>query len=199
MEMNSDHLHDLFARVDYVNSICFTGGEPSLAPNVIKETLRIAELYDTTISNFYIATNAMVVPDEFLSAIMDLWLYCDDNECSAVHYSNDKYHDKMPTENVDKLRTFRFVEAKYPKDGYSNLHLINEGNAVTNGIGRRDHGSASFEIDDGNVSDGEVYLNCLGNIIAGCDWSYETQDAPERIVCHVSELTLDKLEEFIDE
>ena len=44
-----------------------------------------------------------------------------------------------------------------------------------------------------------AYLNCKGNIIAGCDWSYESQDNPERIVCNVGDLTLDKIEEYANE
>jgi len=199
MEMPNDYLYSLFSRIDSVSSICFTGGEPALAPNVIKEAVSTAKLHGVDIQNFYIATNAKVVPNEFIEAIFSLWQYCSDNECSAVHYSNDVYHDPMLSDNIDKLRAFRFVDAKYPKDGYTDVYLINEGSAADNGIGRRDNPFSGYEIDEGYVSDGEVYLNCKGNIIAGCDFSYESQDDPDRIVCHVKDLTLDKLEEYANE
>jgi hypothetical protein len=197
MDMNTDYLHELFSKVDYVSSICFTGGEPSLAPHVIEETIRIAKLYDTTIGNFYIATNAVVVPDAFIKAVVNLWLYCDENEISCLHRSNDQFHDEVSAENIDKLSAFRFAEEKYSKD-YNSLHLINEGNAAANGIGKRDNGDKEFSVENGYISESEVYLNCKGNIIAGCDWSYESQDHPNRIVCRVEDFSLEKIEEYID-
>ena len=36
------------------------------------------------------------------------------------------------------------------------------------------------ECDELRVTKGNIYLNCNGNVINGCDWSYESQDEPEK-------------------
>jgi hypothetical protein len=48
--------------------------------------------------------------------------------------------------------------------------------------------SIDSEIRNGVISytEGDLYLNCKGNIINGCDWSFENQDNPKNIISHVS-------------
>lgn len=54
-------------------------------------------------------------------------------------------------------------------------------------------GDAGQNVEVGEVTtveqfnDAIIYLNCNGDIIYGCDWSYESQD--EKVVCHVDKLT----------
>jgi hypothetical protein len=102
--MPVEHLDTLFSRLGYVSSITFTGGEPSLVPEIMNSSVEIAEKYGVEIGNFYIATNAIDVSDEFLLAIVRLWCYCSDNECSQVEWSNDEYHPGMDAETPENCR-----------------------------------------------------------------------------------------------
>jgi hypothetical protein len=54
-----------------------------------------------------------------------------------------------------------------------------------------------LEIEDGNITEGNIYLNCEGNVIAGCDWSYESQRDPRNIISTTGEFSAQKVEEFI--
>jgi hypothetical protein len=197
MVMRPEYLEKLFSGLSYVSSITFTGGEPSLVPEVIEQTIEIAEKHGVGFGNFYIATNAVATSDEFMLAIMRLHNYCDDNECSQVNWSNDDYHPDMElTENTRKLSVFAFASAKY--DGSYKPGLIGEGRAEDLGADRTNDREV-FEVDeDGRITEGTVYLNCEGNIIGGCDWSFDSQREPENIVSTVADYSPEKVIEFTE-
>jgi hypothetical protein len=181
-----------------VGSVTFTGGEPSLVPEIIGYAIDAAEKYGVVIGSFYIATNAISISDEFLLVIMRLWCYCDDNEISAVHWSNDDFH---PTMNTRKLEAFSFASAKYSDDQQAKNHF--SPNIIAEGRGTdwdgRVNSREAFDVDDDNIQEGNVYLNCEGYIIGGCDWSFESQRDMDNIISTVEEFSLVKVEEFIDD
>ena len=98
------------------------------------------------------------------------------------------------SENIRKLSVFKFAGPRYSSQ-YSP-------NVIAEGRGKEWGGDSfnereCFEVDAGGVSDGIVYLNCEGNIIGGCDWSFESQRDHENIISAVEEFSIEKVEEFI--
>jgi organic radical activating enzyme len=202
-----------------INTLTLTGGEPALRPDKIQMILDVAKIYNVEIRNFYIATNGTIASDYFLKVLMELYLYCSDNEVSSVDISNDTFHNKeLIQKNTKKFQMFSFIRYKHSPEGdrykyllqnelemfegyhetndnfpnyiydYKDLdasHIINQGRG-------KDYGDkepfittlASIEEDPYLIEDLEIYLNCNGDIILGCDWSYETQE--EYKLCHVS-------------
>jgi hypothetical protein len=147
-----------------------------------------------SIGNFYIATNAVVIPDSFLIACIEWYCYCDDNDVTQVVWSNDEYHcneDKA----VEKLKALSFASAKY-SDDFRN-RVINEGRGVKFGENR--FADADMELDDDDPDDervsGAVYLNCKGQIVDGCDWSYDSQD--DHVVCPVEKLSYTVIKKYL--
>ena len=199
MDMPMEHVEALFKRITWVGSIALTGGEPSLVPEIIVNIVEMAKRQGVGFGGFYIATNAVSVTPEFLAAVALLYGYCDDNEISALEWSNDDYHD-IPESNIKLLEAFRFARAKFNRKYYDRSNLMIQGRAEE--FGTREITKEEFEYyhydgcDETQVSEGNLYLNCKGNLIGGCDWSFENQDDPENIICAADELSFQKLVDF---
>ena len=194
LDISTKYLEEFFSKVDYISNLCLTGGEPTLVPNIINEVIRIAKKHDTEIGSFDVTVNGKRVTDAFMVSMINLYNYCSDNEVSTLSLSNDIYHDAIGN-NAEKLSTFSFFTKRVrTDDGY----VLNEGNAEKNGIGNHDDTIYPYEVDADNshIQDGTVYLNCHGNIGPSCDLSYENQDRPENIVCHVDNMTIEEFELF---
>lgn len=183
LNMSRDIQETFLNHIDQINTITFTGGEPSLYPQAINDFVDICEAKNIYVDGFYIATNAKKISDEFISAILRLYLFCGDNEMSSVDISNDQFHGNDP-EAVKKLQAFTFARLKYTEQP---RHFINQGFYADNFGDGREEEPSGFEIDDNCISENQVTLNCEGNIIAGCDWSFDRQREEDVIVCHVSE------------
>ena len=183
-----NHVRTLFSKIDYINSITFTGGEPALYPDKINSIIAIAQKYNIEIGNFYIATNGTISSDTFIKCLMDLYLYCSDNEISCVDVSNDMYHDiDAMGIHRDRLKCLSFVNNKFDKD-YFNYYYGKKSSLIGEGYAEnldyvRTNTIDELEIEDNSIE--QLYLNCEGNLIKGCDWSYDSQRDEEIILCHV--------------
>jgi len=202
LDMDMGYVKSLFQKIDYISTLTLTGGEPSLAWKVIDNVVVAAQTHEVEIGGFYIATNAKHIPDEFLLTLVKLYSYCTDNEMSAVEWSNDEYHEGEYPESIKRLQTFSFAHPKYNGNGRGGLSIIAEGNAEN--WGERNNSRESFEIEtwDGrtNIQEGNLYLNCEGNVIAGCDWSYESQRSGGGcVICPVEEFCAEKVEQWVEE
>jgi hypothetical protein len=195
VDLQQEYVDTLFSKLSYVGSVTFTGGEPSLVPEVIGYAIDAAEKYGVTIGNFYIATNAINITDAFLLVIMRLWCFCDDNEISQVNWSNDEFHPDMDT---SKLEAFSFASQKYT--AHEQARMQTRPNIISEGRGTdwdgRVNSREEFEVEDDDIREGNVYLNCEGYIIGGCDWSFESQRDEENIVCAVEQFCVDAVDAF---
>jgi len=191
-DMQLVYLHSLFQKIKYVNCLTITGGEPSLNISGIRCILSVAKLYNVRIGNFFVATNAKEITHDFIRVMIDLYLYCEENEISQVAWSNDEYHDNNP-EAIKLLKALSFSNPNYPESNSrsGSVGIIDEGRANENGLGGRILNLYPFEIEEDNITESEIYLNCEGNIINGCDWSYESQEEKERIICSVHNFSLE--------
>lgn len=191
-DLDIDVIYALFNRVNYISEISFTGGEPSIAAPHIDRILSVAKEKNVEIGNFYLATNAVEISDYFLRTIFDWWLYCSDNETTALHWSNSYYHDSQgcPENNRKKLSAFKFAGPKHEEDSFD-FRYYDPSNAggssglVMDGRGRyqTNRGKDEFispvpvEYYDNSATVEElIYITVDGTIISGCDFSYETME-----------------------
>ena len=195
IDLKLDYVETLFKKINYIFSITFTGGEPSLVPYIISSIIKIAKKYNVDFGSFYIATNGKNISNKFLYTIVDLWLYCIDNELSMIYVSSDDYHESY-SENFNKFKMFSFTEIE-SNNNRKEENIIPEGNALNWGNGNP-LSKEEFIIDrnSGIIKEGVLYLNCEGYVIGGCDWSYKSQRKPNNIISHVDEFSLDKVEKF---
>lgn len=185
-DIKEEYIESLFKQVSYVSSLTISGGEPSLVPGKIEAILRLAKKHNVEIGNFWLATNGKKVTDKFLCALIKLYAYCSDNEVTGVKISRDNHHEDIPKDNINLLKALSFVNEQDYNDNDDTL--LNEGEAYQNGIGGRVPVESEIDIDNEDIIEGDIYLNCKGEIILGCDWSYQNQ--PEHKICMVEDLTL---------
>jgi hypothetical protein len=174
LDIERKTIYETLKQVDYISSITFTGGEPSLNVKAIEDTLFICKTMNISVGGFYIATNGLNIKEDFIMTCLSWFAYCDEKDLCSVVVSNDYYHSLQDSYNVELLNGLSFFERRYAQEGQI-ISLINEGNAYEYGIGERSNHVEEIEsIDDFN--DAQIYLNCKGEIVIGCDWSYRNQD-----------------------
>lgn len=212
-DISDSILDTFFSKVGkgYISNLTITGGEPSLVPDRINAIVDAAERHGTSIGAFYIVTNGKQVSDAFLLAVMRLYCICGDKESCGLQYSNDVYHNSITAQNRDKLEVFRFTSPRNTKEytPRQGEYEINEGRAKRNNIGVREEKGINpeyFELDNYIDTEDEsirsemtVYLNCKGNIVCGCDWSYRSQDRKSNVVCHVDNFSITEVYAYLME
>ncbi len=198
VDINNQYITDVLEKIDNISSITFTGGEPMLNVPAITHFIKECKRLRITVGYFYIATNGKEMTDEFMKVILDLYLFCDWKESCCVEISNDYYHDVegQDSEAKGKLMAFKFGGIRSRREHETMLY---EGSFKDVGNDNGNYTSADgYRFDNGNIV-GLIYINALGNLIDGCDWSYESQEKEELIVCKSSEFSLEKFKEYAKE
>lgn len=203
--IQKENVELLFSQLEKISLLTITGGEPALWPSKIQMILSVAKKYKVDIQNFYMATNGTIATDSFILSLIKLWLYCSENEISGVAISNDNFHNMELIEKNRKIfEALSFVKYKYhPREFFTEENPEPERFpdyvyemeyepelilAQGRGIDWGDREVEEYTWDDflENPHDTELYLNCEGNIILGCNWSYNNQN--DHILCHVRDL-----------
>ena len=202
VDISDYYLEELFSKVGRIGLLTITGGEPSLATDRIFKILELIKKHGVIMENFYLATNATNVTDDFIRVLMELYLACGENEVSGVDISNSIYHDNNVNfgdinHDVDKLKLLKFVQLKYSDKTLREMpnNLLHQGRC---GSGREvEIDSIEVNIEEKEVSEGGLYLNCEGVIIAGCDFSFESQRSNKSIqVCKVEDLSIEVIDNW---
>lgn len=194
-DMPMEYVESLLSQVNDIYHILFTGGEPSLNPKCMLETLELCKKYKVDVGSFYVVTNGAKIPEDFAVACLRWYAYCDDKENCGVAMSNDYFHDVEGTHDTELLDGLSFFELRTKKTGAEDhQNLIIDGNAEDNMY----DGTPPEDIDIDDIrylDDEEVYLNCEGDIVIGCDWSYRRQK--NNVLCRVQDFadTYERLRE----
>lgn len=77
-----------------IGTLTFTGGEPTLALDLIEYTLESARYSGIAVGNIHMTTNGSCASERFKRAWLAWLRYCDDNSISALRISRDQYHEK---------------------------------------------------------------------------------------------------------
>jgi len=172
--------------IKYINTVTFTGGEPTLNIDAINQFINICVCNDIEVGSFYIVINGINVPDEFIITVSKLYAFCTDNEMSQVQVSESDFYVGQNKNEISKLELFKIFSMRKTVD-HSNL--IREGNAIewtnecVDGDGRdisikeyNDEVLTDWNTKDFHTLQGMIYLNVNGDIITCCDLSYDSQD-----------------------
>ena len=195
LTMKNEYIDSLLSQVDDIGEITFSGGEPSLAVPVIEYVLESLKRRRISLGSFYIATNGIDISENFVLVCLKLYNYCYEKDRCTIDISNDMYHQAEGGYNTEMLDGLRFTKRKYDREGWDferGKTLISEGRGVEACKGNRKNVPEIVKTRD-DFNEVNIYLNCKGNIVAGCDWSYKSQDKDVNILCQV-----DHLQEFYD-
>jgi len=195
-DQTKENIDTLFSQVSYISDITFTGGEPSLVPEILEYALESAKRYHVGVGSFYIATNGKNITEDFVIACLRWYAYCDNNEGTGVHLSQDDFHDAEGQDNYELLKGLSFFNYRRRTDSH---YVIPEGRAkgwewTCGEKVRKEIFEIEEEVEGFSVLDGAVYLNCKGELIGGCDWSYRNQTKNK--ICDVDSITLEAFEDF---
>jgi len=163
--------------VESIESISFTGGEPSLEHEMISFIADELERRNISIGSFYIATNG-VVPNVggFMASLAKLYAISDEKDMCSVSISRDDYHLESGMATAEEvLSAFKFVQV----ETFSEYYLFNDGFA-------KDHPMATKTYDPADTytsiyndviqTDEPIYLSVNGGIGIGCNFSYDRFD-----------------------
>jgi hypothetical protein len=197
--MSKRHMIDFLLQVDYISTITFTGGEPTLPSgiNVMYDFMDVCNNLGVEVGSFYIVSNAKVWRPELPDLVERLYNFCTENEVSLVDISTDRFHDPIQDKRMQfKIRLEDALSFNYGIEELVGMRRdVDYSSVITEGrgynVGCRPYVGCELRIEeynDGciNISEGELYLNCNGNVIKGCDWSYESQELPQNIICAAS-------------
>lgn len=189
VDIEFDHIKNLFQNLSYIGRLVITGGEPSLNCTAIDWIVVCAKKLQVEIGSFYIATNGEI-PDmcHFKESLEQLHEVTTNKHQNKVEISNDPYHWSTYKELLvvrERLSTLPFyVEI----EEYNNnpLMLLHQGRAQKlPGVVPDFQSCLEFIVDLDEIYNGVPYLNALGYLIMNPDLSYENQR--RGAICHSSE------------
>lgn len=185
----------ILKNVRHINSITFTGGEPSLHPEIIDAFIDYVEEHDISISNFFIATNCSFYSEKFILAVLRLYTICEEKEYCSLAVSIDIYHDELNQKTFDIYKSFVFYSDCKENGDYNNGQwIINRGNANSYGIGETEREIVS-DLMESNfdeyedtiiVNDSLLYVSSNGIVCCDCDLDYESIDSMEYSIGKIS-------------
>ena len=164
-----DAFLDSFETGAYISSLTFTGGEISLNIPAIRYTLKAVKERGIAVGSFYMVTNGKAVDDK------------DDYSCGLC-ISSDDFHEEISSESASILSGLKYNYDDKVTDFHKN-YLLNEGRAKnldSNIYKKREPYVDKLEYEfskTGGIDfySGELYLNAIGDVVSGCDLSYESQ------------------------
>ena len=182
LSISNEIIDKVFDEVGTVNSIVYTGGEPSLNTKAIKYSLKVMKERNTPLFGFWLATNAKTYNPEFFMTVVDLFVYClscgGEPETCGIAVSIDDYHERVSQGNIAQYKALSFYSAgKEQKNDYR--FIVDMGRASEKGIGYREHSIIPPRIEveeDGRILVETLYINAKGDVLSDCDLSYELQE-----------------------
>ena len=211
-DLDPDILRPLLEQTDYIETIGFSGGEPSLNPNAIASVLELCKEYHINVGNFYIVTNGKELSDQFLHTMMNWLLYtCGDPDMNGIALSQDEYHEPIPWENRNKLQLF---SAFRPDDKKVDFHhsryarVLNLGRATElmdvekqTEIQRSESPRVILDSEENllQVHDKDFYVTVNGNILETGNYEYSEED--NITISHISDMETfrDYLNQYAEE
>lgn len=181
-----DAFLDNFEKGAYISSLTFTGGEISLNIPAIRYTLKAVKERGIAVGSFYMVTNGKAVDKmaDLAMASLEWWAYCDekDDYMCGLCISSDNFHEAIPYESESILSGLKYNRNDKVTD-FHLAYLLNEGRAKnldSNIYKKREPHVDKLEYEFNKTGDidfysGELYLNAIGDVVSGCDWSYKSQ------------------------
>lgn len=183
IDMETRYLDELLSRTNWIGTVVFSGGEPSLAIPVMYRFYELAEQYQCVPDSFYIVTNGKANQKKLAHFCLDAFAESCEKETCGLSVSRDRFHEETDGSIFDGLnfltadKDMRSYEKKYPE------WMIREGRAAENGMGREPdpYGGFSWELvpDEENpeaISIELLYLSANGHLYSDCNLSYGHMD-----------------------
>lgn len=178
----------VLAGIAEIGTLSFTGGEPALHPEVIKRVLTNVQMLRMPVSSVYAATNGTVESVEFAVAFMEWYAYCykyGQGEGFSLRISNSEFHLAQSKPRTQLYNAFTFTYVDPDSKQYGKPRLVRDGRAKhipddgKYAFGKVENRVEDIECEDHGacveISDAVLYINVYGDVMFGCDYSYQRQ------------------------
>jgi hypothetical protein len=188
-------LHNVLQNVSGIGTVTFTGGEPSLAPEVIEEFNNLCIWRKISVGSFYIVHNGKAHNgiSRFMKAVERLYYLADEQGSCALAVSQDQYHKALR----DVAWHRYYIRDEYTGESYEEFppyfsrdsrdhsidNILNEGRAKENQMGweePRTQTPWTVEEYQGEMyvqdHSGQVYIAANGNVASDCNMSFSRVD-----------------------
>jgi len=182
VNVTKEIINKVLDNFEYISSITFTGGEPTLNVEAIIYIIDEIKRRGIGVGNFYLVTNCVNFSGELVLKLLEFYVYCDDKEMCGLCVSVDGFHDQRDFNAYDMYSALEFFRTDKEHNGIWDGGIINRGNAKEYGMGTFDKPVMQFnpeyaEIFDNVINYDElIYVNAEGYVFYDCDLSYELQD-----------------------
>ena len=172
VQMKYDCIDKVLENVESLNSLTLSGGEPMMYPETIEYIINKIIERKISVMSFFIATNGSIISEKVAMALVRLFAWCDEKELCELKISADKYHNN-DYEVIEFWKMFSFTNVD---TSLEDKYLLAEGRAFDIvGAHRKPSDDGITMEDEDTVSEGFIYVNALGDILTGCNYSYESQ------------------------
>lgn len=188
ISMSKQTIKNTLKDVKGIGTIQFTGGEPSLALYQIRTIIDIIMENNISIYNFWLKLNGTKYSKALLDYFNSLYQHIvADKEACSLTFSSDKFHknsNKIINSYLNKQWEYPFIQ---PPDKEDYRFLIKEGRArrAISGVHYRQALYYNGWVTDEDIypdryknmaMEYPVYISANGNVISGCDLSFNHID-----------------------
>ena len=185
LRMQKVYIDRTLKNVSCIHNLVITGGEPTLAIDLIQYIYFKCVEYGVEVNNVWVTTNGKIRSRKFLDVMTEFIEYSKefDGEISGVSLSTDQFHSIIPEENYwfytsyqyyDDCKTVGKLKSTIPEG------RAKENALYTNNYFRtlKDETLYAHINRDGELflDEGVIYLNAKGDFLFNCDYSFETQE-----------------------
>ena len=183
LKMSREVMYNTLSHVSHIGCLTLTGGEPSLATDVMEELISFLKWHKVTLSYFYIVTNGKTRNGwkKFLGLCGELYEWADEKGSCSLSCSQDKYHREMHDINLNKFREeWGYYLPYFQPEGHKEVYnVLREGRSAS-GLGWKDPVQQKpWVIEDESelcIYEGMVYVAANGNVTSECDMSFSRID-----------------------
>lgn len=186
----------LFEGVSEIETLTFSGGEPTLNTPYMKAVVDYIIEYRIPVHGCFIATNAKVYSPELVKCVRRLWEaeqgsgdqlttpakwvieHGDEEEysCFSIAISGDDYHEAIPSVNIQRYFRSGFFSNMKINNGKRYIFARGRG-ALIPGAFDRPIAKLSAEMDNDTLVVDEAYVSCTGTVVTDCDLPFEDIDS----------------------
>lgn len=186
VDMDFETFKKMMDVTESINTLTFTGGEPSLNVPLMKKALDYVKEKEIPVYNIFIATNGKQMTNDFVECYL-LWVgYCScfdyGNEYTNISLSKDAFHEDIPHENKEWIKRLPYYSSQKETD-FKKYPVFLIGRAADNKSYFKENGyrvyqkenfyDAPFESFEDTFYFGELYLSSDGNILPVCDFAFK--------------------------
>lgn len=176
VSIEDTYIIKVLENIKEIGTLTITGGEPFLYPKKIKFIVDEIIKRGISVSNFFVATNGLVKSMEVVFELLRLYEICDEKDMCGLKISMDEFHTDEFCDNDEVWELLKVFSFTYVDTSLTEKGLLSEGRAEENMYDTdRKPSEADFELLENDIY-GMVYVNALGSILKGCDYSYNNQE-----------------------